>query len=127
MNTDPLFVQRDNQVKGMTYFLTIGARVLTLTEYAVRRSLRQDNAKLKDSHLENPEKLTDTPTSEKISGAFSDICQTFVKLPGAVKQVLTPLTKSQLEILKRVRLNCAIYTLLEIVKSPASLSEWQVI
>ena len=124
MNIDPLFVQRDDQVKGKTCFLTLGARVLTLIEYVVRRSLQKDKTKLKGMHLENPKKLTATPTSEKILSAFSDINLTFVKLPSAVIRVLTPLTKLQQEILKRVSLNCAIYTDLEINKTPASLSEW---
>ncbi len=79
MNIDPLFVQRDDQVKGMTHFLTIGARVLTLIEYVVRRSLQKDKTKLKGQHLENPKKLTDTPTSEKILTAFSKINLTLIK------------------------------------------------
>ena len=116
MNIDPLFVQRDDQVKGMTCFLTIGARVLTLIEYVVRRSLQKDNAKLKGMHLENPKKLTDTPTGERILSAFSDINLTFVKLPDAVIRGLTPLTNLQKEILTRVGLNRAIYTDLEINK-----------
>ncbi len=124
MNIDPLFVQRDDQVKGKTHFLTLGARVLTLIEYVVRRSLQKDKTKLKGMHLENPKKLTDTPTGEKILSAFSDICLTFIKLPGAVIRVLTPLTDLQQEILKRLGLNCAIYTNLEINKSPATFSEW---
>jgi len=124
MNIDPLFVQRDDQVKGKTHLLTIGARVLTLIEYIVRRSLQKDKTKLKGLHLENPKKLTDTPTSERILNAFSDINLTFFELPGTVIQALTPLTKLQQEILTRVGLNAAIYKDLEIIKSPASLSEW---
>jgi len=124
MNIDPLFVQRDDQVKGKTHFLTIGARVLTLIEYVVRRSLQKDNAKLIGLHLENPKKLTNTPTSERILNAFAEINLTFVKLPGAVIRALTPLSNLQQEILIRVGLNSAIYTDLEINKSPSSLSEW---
>ncbi|MCP4018085.1 MAG: transposase, partial [Delftia sp.] len=54
MNTAPLFVKRDDQIKGKTNLLTLGARVLTLTEYAVRRSLQRDQAALKGLHRENP-------------------------------------------------------------------------
>ncbi len=124
MNIDPLFVQRDDQVKGKTHFLTMGARVLTLIEYVVRCSLQKNKTKLKGLHLENPKKLTDTPTSEKILSAFSDICLTFIKLPGVSIRILTPLSNLQQEILKRLGLKCTIYTNLEIIKSPTSLSEW---
>ena len=86
----------------------------TLIEYVVRHSLQKDKTELKGLHLENPKKMTDTPTSDKILSAFSDICLTFIKLSGASLRVLTPLTDLQQEILKRPGLDGAIYTNLEI-------------
>jgi transposase len=124
MNIDPLFVKRDDQIKGKTNLLTIGARVLTLVEYIVRRSLQNDNAKLKGLHPENPKKLTDTPTSERLLKVFSNINLTFLKTQGAVTQCMTQLTNLQQEILKRLGLQCAVYKKLEITKSPAVLNEW---
>ncbi len=124
MNIAPLYVKRDDQIKGKTHLLTIGARVLTIIEYQVRRSLQNDQAKLKGLHPENPGKLTDTPTSEKLLKAFSDINLTFLKSQGVVTRCLTPLTDLQQEILKRLGLQCSVYKNLEIEKSPAVLSEW---
>jgi len=51
MNIDPLFVQRDDQVKGKTHLLTIGARVLTLIEYIVRRSLQKEATNIRRDTL----------------------------------------------------------------------------
>jgi transposase len=34
----PLFVKRNDQIEGLTYLLTLGVRVLTVTEFVLRRS-----------------------------------------------------------------------------------------
>jgi transposase len=46
LNIAPFFVRRNDQVKGITHFLTLGVRTLTLIEYVVRRSLKKDDSKL---------------------------------------------------------------------------------
>ena len=124
MNIAPLFVKRDDQIKGKTHLLTIGARVLTIIEYQERRSLQNDQAKLKGLYPENPGKSTDMPISERLLKAFSDINLTFLKSEGVITRFLTPLTDLQQEILKRLGLQSSIYRNLEIEKSPAALSEW---
>lgn len=124
MNIAPLYVKRDDQIKGKTNLLTIGARVLTIIEYQMRRSLQNDNAKLKGLYPENPGKSTDMPTSEKILKVFSHINLTFLKSQGVITKCLTPLTDLQQEILKRLGLKCSVYKNLEITKSPAVLNEW---
>ncbi len=120
----PLYVKREDQIVGMTNLLTLGVRVLTLTEYIVRRSLHQDRAELKGQHPENPKKLTDTPTAEKLLKAFSKITLTIIKSGNSVIRHLTPLTDLHKEILRRSGLKCSIYKDLEFEKSPSKLSEW---
>ncbi len=124
MNIDPLFVKRNDQIKGKTRLLTIGARIFTLIEYVVRRSLQNDQAKLKGLHPENFKKQTDMPTTERLLKVFSDINLTFIKIQGVVTRYITPLTNLQQEILKRLGIKCSVYTNLEIQKTPAALSEW---
>ncbi|MDM8538619.1 IS1634 family transposase [Desulfobacterales bacterium HSG17] len=124
MNIAPLYVKRDDQIKGKTHLLTIGARVLTIIEYLARRSLQNDSAKLKGLYPENPGKSTDMPTSEKLLKVFSDINLTFLKSESVITRFLTPLTDLQQEILKRLGLRSSVYKNLEIIKSPAVLSEW---
>ena len=124
LNASPLFVKRKDQIVGMTNLLTLAVRVMTLAQYTVRRSLQKDRAKLKGLHQENPKKLTDTPTAERLFKAFSKITLTIIKSGNSVKRHLTPLSDLQKEILKRLRVNCSIYKNLEIEKSPAKLSEW---
>jgi transposase len=119
----PFFVKRNDQVKGITHFLTLGVRTLTLIEYVVRRSLKKDDSKLEGLHPENPKKLTDIPTSKKLLTAFSKITLTIIESKNSVIRHLTPLSQLQINILERLGLNAATYTRLEIKQSTNILSE----
>lgn len=79
LNIAPLFVTRDDQIEGLTYLLTLGVRVLTLTEFVVRRSLQTDKATLPNLHPENRKKVTDKPSAERILKAFSGITLTIIQ------------------------------------------------
>jgi len=120
----PLYVKREDQIVGMNNLLTLCVRVLTLAENIVRRSLRKDRVKLKGLHPENPKKLADTPTSERLLKAFSKITLTIIKSGSSVKRHMTPLTDLQKEIVRRMGMNCSIYKDLEFEKSPVKLNEW---
>lgn len=124
MNIAPLFVRKNDQVRGMTHLLTLGARVLTLMEYVVRRSLRRNQSVLQGLYPENPKKTTDMPTSEKLLSAFSNINLTFLKTQENITRCLTPLTGLQREILKRLGLENFVYENFEITKSPVILNKW---
>ena len=82
--------------------LTLGVRVLTLLEFVVRRSLKQDNAKLPGLHSENKSKETDKPTSERLLKAFSKITLSIIKIGDKTVRHLTPLSDLQKEILNRL-------------------------
>ena len=123
LNIAPFFVKRKDQVKGITHFLTLGVRTLTLIEYVVRRSLKKDDSKLEGLHSENPKKLTDIPTSKKLLTAFSKLTLTIIESKNSVVRHLTPLSQLQINILERLGLNAATYTKLEIRQSVNILNE----
>ena len=123
LNIAPFFVRRNDQVKGITHFLTLGVRTLTLIEYVVRRSLKKDDSKLEGLHPENPKKLTNIPTSKKLLTAFSKITLTIIESKNSVTRHLTPLSQLQINILERLGLNAATYTKLEIRQSVNILNE----
>ena len=74
----PLFVKLNEQIEGLTYLLTLGVRVLTVTEFVLRRSLEQEQASLPGLHPENKQKRTDKPTAERILKAFADVSLTII-------------------------------------------------
>jgi transposase len=102
VNIAPLYVKKDGQIEGLTYLLSLGVRVLTLMEFVVHRALRKDQTKLAGLHPENRKKETDQPTAERILKAFSGITLTiFQDSTGQPLFLwLTPLTETQLTILK---------------------------
>src|SRR5262249_35266291 len=62
----PLFVKLNEQIEGLTYLLTLGVRVLTVTEFVLRRSLEKDQASLPGWHQRTS---TRGPTSQQRSGS----------------------------------------------------------
>ncbi len=119
LNIAPLFDQRDDQIEGLTYLLTLGARVLTLMEFVLRRSVQQEKTQLPDLHPENRKKTTDKPTAERILKAFSGISLTIMKTVAGneIGRWLTPLSALQQEILQRLGLDTFLYQQLEIQNS----------
>ena len=96
----PLFVKRDDQVVGLTNLLSIAVRILTLTEFVVRRALKRTGEKLVGLHQENPKKATDRPTTERLLQAFSNITLTMIQFPDRIVRHVTPLTPLQVRILE---------------------------
>src|SRR6266852_9077002 len=99
----PLFVKLTVPIEGLTYLLTLGVRVLTVTECVLRRSLEQAQASLPGLHPENKQKVTDKPTAERILKAFSDVSLTIIKNAAGeeILRRLTPLSGVQEDILQR--------------------------
>jgi transposase len=95
----PMFVQREDQVIGLTRLLSVAVRILTLLEFVVRRALKQQGATLVGLYKDNPRKATATPTAERLLQAFVPITLTQVQLPEQVVCHVTPLTPVQQQIL----------------------------
>jgi transposase len=112
----PLFVKLNEQIEGLTSLLTLGVRVLTVTEFVLRRSLETAQARLPGLHPENKHKMTDKPTAERILKAFSDISLTIIKNAAGedILRRLTPLSGLQEAILQRLGLGATLYGQLEI-------------
>jgi transposase len=112
----PLFVKLNEQIEGLTYLLTLGVRVLTITEFVLRRSLEQDQVSLSGLHPENKHKMTDKPTAERLLKAFADISLTIIKDAAGedILRHLTSLSGLQEDILQRLGLGAALYRQLEI-------------
>ena len=111
----PLFVKLNDQIEGLTYLLTLGVRVLTVTEFVLRRSLEQAQVTLPGLHTENKQKRTDKPTAERLLKAFSGVSLTIIKHAAGehIMCRLTPLSALQQDILHRLGLGTALYRQLE--------------
>ena len=85
-------------------------------EFVLRRSLGQEQATLPGLHLENKQKVTGTPTAERLLKTFSDVSLTIIKnaVGEEVLRRLTPLSGIQEDILQRLGLGASLYRQLEI-------------
>jgi transposase len=112
----PMFVKLNDQIEGLTHLLTLGVRVLTVMEFVLRRSLQNDRAKLPGLHPENKQKMTDKPTAERMLQAFSPVSLSIVKHAAGeeIMRQLTPLSRLQEDILRRLGLSTFLYQQLEI-------------
>ena len=110
LHIEPLWVKRDDQVEGMTHFLILAVRCLSVIEFVVRRSLKTKKAELVGLYPQNPGQKTNQPTAERLLRAFADI-RLYIYESG--KAELTPLTPLQKEILYHLGLENAAYLVLE--------------
>jgi transposase len=106
----PLFVQRDDQVKGLIHLLSLALRLLTLIEFVVRRQLQHTHTQLTGLYPEHPKKQTAKPTAERILRAFSNLTLTLVEVGGKQFGHAPPLSPLQQQILPLLGLSQDIYS-----------------
>jgi transposase len=106
----PVYLQREDHLKGLVRLLSLALRVLTLTEFVVRRSLAAEKEALAGLYPGNPKQQTHLPTTERLLAAFKDITLSLVQLPGQTIVHITPLTPLQCRILYLLDLPTSLYT-----------------
>lgn len=99
LSLTPMYLQRDERVKGLIRLLSLGLRVLTLLEFAVRRALAAEGESLAGLYAGNPKRATVRPTSEQLLRAFRGITLTVVEEPLQTRRHVTPLSLLQQRIL----------------------------
>jgi transposase len=78
----PLYVHRDDQVRGLTHLLTLALRVLTLFEVLVRRGQDQDGAGLAGLYPGQAKRTTDRPTAQRVLEAIAGTGLTLTRVIG---------------------------------------------
>jgi transposase len=89
----PLFVRRDDQIRGLTHLVTLGLRLLTLLEVQVRADVRRTGELWTGLYVGQPQRATAQPTAPQLLGAIAraEITLTRVEWGGAAHWHLTPL------------------------------------
>ena len=108
----PLYVQRDDQIVGLTHLLTIGLRLLTLIETKVRDALQHARASLTGLYEGQPNRTTDRPTGVRLLHAFTraEISRVGVQMPdGQWYWQLTPLSDLLIQILTLLGVSEQVY------------------
>lgn len=110
LNAHPLFVKRDDQVQGLTHFLSLGLRLLTLIEFVVHRQLVKQKEALPGLYLENAQRTTTKPRTERLLKVFKNITLTCFEMAEKSYRHLPPLTPIQEKILQLLGFSPRIYT-----------------
>ena len=110
LSLTPIYLQRDDHIKGLIRLLSIGLRVMTLLEWVVRGNLSQPHQSLKGLYPGNPQRTTARPTGEKLLAAFQDITLVIIAFDGITSVHLTPLNPIQQQILLLLDFSTEIYT-----------------
>jgi transposase len=108
----PLFVQRDDQIVGLTRLLTLGLRVLTTLEAQVRQRLAEAEETLGGLNVGQPRQETAQPTAKGLLQALvrAEITLTHVKIGEQQHWHLTLLPELLLRVLDFLGLSPALYT-----------------
>jgi transposase len=112
----PLLVTQDDHIEGLTYLRTLGVRVLTVTEFVLRRALAPEQTTLPGLHPENTRTRTGTPTAERLLHAFAGVSLT-IRQSATGEEILrrmTPFSGGQETILHRLGLGTQLYRQLAI-------------
>ncbi len=112
LGLSPLFVWKDEQIKGLTRLLTLALRVLTLIESQVRNTLTQSHESMKGLYEGQPNRATNRPSGKRLLKAFAraKITLTGVETHAGVQWHVTPLSPRLQQILHYLRLPLSLYT-----------------
>ena len=105
----PVFVHRDDHLKGLIRLLSLALCILTLIEFIAQRSLQAEQESLAGLFPGNPTKETNQPTAERLLRAFKGINLSIIDLPDQHICHITPLTELQNRILFLLRFSPTIY------------------
>lgn len=95
----PMYLASPQRMKGLLRLLTIGLRLLILSEFEARQRLLTIGGKLAGLYAGQVKRATAHPTAEKLLNAFDGITLTRVRQSTGVYSHVTPLSPLQQRIL----------------------------
>lgn len=110
LSLSPMYLQREDHIKGLIRLLSMGLRLLTLVEFQMRQALADHQETLSGLYLGNPKRATARPTAELLLASFRDITLVMVNARGQTYAHLTALTPLQRRILQGLNFPINIYT-----------------
>lgn len=112
LSLSPVYLSRDDHVRGLVRLLSLGVRVLCALEYGIRQNLAQAATEpaLLGLYAGQPNRSTRRPTAERVLEAFRDLTLTVVALPNQIYRHLTPLSALQQRLLALADLETTCYT-----------------
>jgi len=113
LGLSPLFVYKDDQIKGLTRLLTIALRLVTLMELQVHHAIQVNNAELIGLYEGQPNRRSKRPSARRILMAFTraEITLTRIDLNQESYWRITPLSPLLKMLLGYLALPESLFTL----------------
>ena len=112
LSLTPLYLARDDHVRGLIRLLTIALRILTVLDHVVRQRLAQEQRSLAGLYAGTPTRATTRPPAERLLAACKEITLTLVQTPQGALRHLTALTPLQHQILDLLGFTPDIYAII---------------
>lgn len=110
LGLSPLFVWKDEQIKGLTRLLTLALRLLTLIASQVRNGLAQNKESMTGLYEGQANRATDRPSGKRLLNAFARAKITLTCVVSKEQQWhVTPLSPRLQQILLYLRLPASLY------------------
>ena len=109
LSISPMYLQREDHIKGLIRLLSIGLRLLTLLEFVVRKRLAEAGEALSGLYAGNAKRSTANPTAELLLEAFKNIALLIIPQNGHLIRYLNPLTELQKRILELFGYSADVY------------------
>jgi transposase len=96
----PMYLQSESRILGLVLLLSLGLRLLSVLEWAMRKKLHESKQTLKGLYAGQPGRQAKRPSAELLLKAFKGISLAVVEVAGQVTAHLTPLTALQQKLLE---------------------------
>lgn len=112
LGLSPLFVWKDDQIKGLVRLLTLALRLLTLIESQVRQGLAKAQQTMSGLYEGQPKRQTNRPTAKRILCAFAKahITLTHIETNSGTIWHITPLSPLHEQILNYLHAPASLYS-----------------
>ena len=105
----PMYVGKDDPIKGLARLLSLSVRLMTLIEIVTRRHLAQHQTTLVGLYEANPNRKTNQPTAVRLLRAFRGVSRVRLATANKDSPYTTPLTDLQRQILSILGISDTIY------------------
>jgi transposase len=105
----PVYLRDAQRIAGLAWLLTLALRVLTLVEHRVREALAAQQEEVAGLNPAQRGQTTARPTTERLIAAFDQMTVTTVQQGAMIYRHVTPLTATQQQILRLLRLPPDLY------------------
>ena len=119
----PIYLKKQERVKGLVRFLTIAMRAAARIQYLARLELLKDQGKINGVYPGNKNRATDQPTTPMLLRAFNGLAVAWMELPNGVSVQMPPLDEVQNRILHLLGMDNLYEQTTAILKTQMKITE----